>query len=331
MGLLQDYPTSVQFEQAFPTIAPLDRGMREMLVEKCKDTSMGLAQLQRWGKTWNVSGTELKTLWGYRPKTGEPKQMVYELGVLLGVRGTKNAITKEMGSFIAKYNERYAKDMEEEVFLIKMKECVECARKMVGEAVIQVQRRRAAEKGAKGFEFFDEIFNHHFKIGPPHNTPEWDKLYNTFVSAQVGLKGMFRLSALDPIRENEGTMGMVYQTEVKDLAGCSKNKVVHKDEYDRTIVSGSIHIDYERFKTPAVEICGIKAPKVFVGAMILHEATHRWAYTNDKGGYLFEEEKYRAASQTEKLVNADCYALAALSILQKVVVKSVNDLVHFGD
>ena len=67
-------------------------------------------------------------------------------------------------------------------------------------------------------------------------------------------------------------------------------------------------------------------PEPMVASLIVHEATHRWALTNDEGKYFWQGRPYRKSDDKKKLNNADCYAAVALSVSQNFVVKELADL-----
>jgi hypothetical protein len=328
VGVLNDYRTwdnLVQFYPSFKGLKPIAKAL------------VNADSYESW--SWQVfqAGVKLpelnELLTKYVKTDRDRTNLRRDLGTLMGVGKGTNQNLKLMGSFYAKYDDRYVADMEDAAFVKKMERCVKLARWMVTGMLIKLDQRALAGQNNVGFGIFDQAFLYHFNMTHGFEPNSWKRVHEVYSKAKAGLDGVFRLAALHA-NEAVGVSGIVCEKRITKgqlAAGVSPNKVVHttSEKYDMTdfaIVSGSIHIDYDRFRTPAVEKNEIRMPEPMVASCIVHEATHRWALTDDEGKYFWQGRPYRKSDDKKKLNNADCYAAVALSVSQNFVVKELADL-----
>ena len=317
MKLLQDFVDWTSFCRSYPSFEVLRHDSEEIWCNK---------PLKDFLKSRGVSDVEsirLLAKYGVRGGDADEGPLRYALATLLGVgKGSENTFVDMMGSFIAKYDGRYVDDMRNLNFVTKMKKCVEGARDMAKFTSLAFD---AASDGV-----LDGAMAQHFGCGRGH--PRWDLIRSKVRATMDGLNGVFRLAALHS-KDNEAS-GMVHTKCAGDPGSgrLSPYKTVFVDAWDRRQLHGSIHVNYGLFRTPPERTGGGDGyilKDVAISGVIFHEATHKWAQTDDEAD-LSQPKKYKKLNVDQRFRNADCYAWVAVSVyLEKVVWRVDEDELIF--
>jgi hypothetical protein len=220
--------------------------------------------------------------------------------------------------------------------VFQLAESLQLARAMSAAATTQITAALDGTTTPAPDEVVRQVLRHHFKADIDSPRAVRDQIISVLTATSTGLAGDVQLSDvlaryrwnLYDVYTNDKTWdearrelpGLYRKNHPKNenneeipWAGYVAVETLEGDNGEVQTWLGSIHIEFSYASV---------YPRPFLAMAIVHEATHKFADTDDHGGT--DHRRYAGLSRRKRIENADSYAYAVLSLHRRQLVPDLR-------
>jgi hypothetical protein len=218
--------------------------------------------------------------------------------------------------------------------VFQLAESLQLARTMSAAATTQITAALDGTTTPAPTDVIRQVLRHHFKADIDSPKRVRNQIISVLTRTSTGLAGDVQLS--DVLARYRWNLYDVYTNDKswdearrelqgkyrkdnaeKPWAGYVAVETLERDTGEVMVWLGSMHIEFSYASV---------YPRPFLAMAIVHEATHKFADTEDWAAT--DDKKYARLSQRKRIENADSYAYAVLSLYRRQLVADLRMLLE---